>query len=199
MKLVIVALVLLSALPANAAIAPRFSFRFETIVAEKIVKAGRKISGVPDGFIVVSDLKRKLNFLYPSKWPKKVTSDSADEWSAEFVTRFGQEGTSGQVVVRVSKTTYTQETYNNFIKTTLASYGPKKEGEDYSLTFEKFAGATNVLHLKSTNTKDTPAYGDTYAVVKNGNIYVIAYQSTDTHYSGDLSLFSQMLKNFKVK
>lgn len=140
-------------------------------------------------------------------WSSKEAKKSYDKELAqvckklsakELKTRHEGVNILAQAIVRVSKNTQSQQEYNDYIKALLASYGPKKEGEEYSLTFENFSGVKNVLHLQSTNTKELPAYADSYAAIKNGYLYVVAYQSTDDNYTDDVVLFNQVLKSYKI-
>lgn len=199
-----VSLALLALVPVVVSAAAMFSIpaSIQTLVATKMkngVVSAKKVDAVPVGFVEYRDSKRKFSFIYPDSWTKVVAMNTDQDVLLEFKTRHSGVDIVAQTVVRVTKTdSYTQQSYNDYIKTVLASYGPKKDGEQYSLTSENFAGAKNVMHLQSSNSKESPAYADTYALVKNGYIYVLSYQSTDNDYALDLPLLKRVVASFKV-
>jgi hypothetical protein len=143
--------------------------------------------------------ERGVSLDYPEIWTKVTSTNTDTDLIVEFKTRHEGVNIIAQMIVRISKTVYTQDQYNTFIKATIESYGPKKDWEEYSLTHETFASLKNVLHLKSTNTKEFPTYADSYTAIKNGVQYTISYQSTDMNVADDVAQYSQVLRSFRIK
>lgn len=157
------------------------------------------VSAVPFGLKRYINKDVKFQIDHPERWLGGPVEDPDSIIHLEYATRFGKEGPLAIAIVRVSREAgITQDAYTNRLKKTLESFGPKKEGEDYSISAVTLAGQKNVLKFVSTNTKESPRYAETYVLVNNELIYVISYQATDENYKEDLPGFKRMVESFKL-